>query len=355
MSITIHDWKQRFGWGPRASVAGMLAGALWLGAGTAYAEEPPGLSSATATAEVRKTPASNVGELANGTTGDMKMSELLMMLGVAGLCGGALNYLQRRDARSTTSESRNTDRRTEEPTELSSKEEAKKPYSIVRALMEGVVAAEVVPLFLSLTDSTLLDGALDNKDTELITIVGLSLIAAVYSESFLTRVSSGVLAAQVRLIGQKAEAAALSGADAKKAAEAAAKKVEEEQKENAQRLKKTEDQMVRALRFASGPENQRSRSASDGGGENDKGTSVLSIFSKRSSTSNSWEWTLEEVSDAVIESRQVTTLTPDEQKKLRAQLDDYTKHGLLLLDEDGDELRWSLTLAGFAELGSESA
>lgn len=180
----------------------MLAGALWLGAASVRAEEPT-----SPTAEVGHAPSARAGKPITGTTDDESMRNLLLMLGFAGACGGALSYLQRRDELNNSPVPAKPPAAVDPSKPSPSNAQALKSYSPLRAVLEGIVAAEVVPLFLSVTQSTLLDGALADDYVDMAVLVGLGLVAAVYSQKFLDTIGDLVITQRVKILEHRAQEA----------------------------------------------------------------------------------------------------------------------------------------------------
>jgi|GEM_PF-6801798 len=109
---------------------------------------------------------------------------------VSGIMGGGLAYLHSRE-----DTPRNID---DEGWEGSS-------ASFGTAVLQGVVAALVVPLFLSITGSTLVDEVLSTRTVSAhhFRVVGLCLVAALASRTFLARVGASALGSLKELEGNQ--------------------------------------------------------------------------------------------------------------------------------------------------------
>lgn len=208
---TAHDWKQ--GAWPRrtVSITALLGATLWLGSGPAQAEglaagsgnEAPGETGREAQGSSGKP---NGDEKPSKPDVPIEMRELLFMLAIAGVCGGILSYLKNRDTPEavTSSEPITPGEPAAPPTAAPTNAAPAQPVTAALPIIRGVVAAEVVPLFLKLTDSEILAGTLRGDHLDMAALIGFGLIAAVYSDTFLSNVS---VAAQIKEVDQKARSA----------------------------------------------------------------------------------------------------------------------------------------------------
>lgn len=113
----------------------------------------------------------------------------------AGLLGGWLNYVEseKEDGAATGQEDRG-----KEKGEKQSEEERGKGTSILQSLLAGLVASFMVPLFLNMISSGLLDSIRGKESTggdpmKLFVLAGFCLVAAVYSKTFISNLSARML------------------------------------------------------------------------------------------------------------------------------------------------------------------
>lgn len=252
------------------------------------------------------------------TKGDIpSLIAVLVMLGLAGALGGVLNYLQERWKPVSAPGA------SEVPPPSISPVKGRRTLPL--PVVQGFVAAEIVPLFLSLTDSRLFEKALAGDSLNLAVLLGLGLMTGVYSGSFLDSMRNR-FEAQLKA-NQETVAALQKRTD-----------VLSEKQDESNRI--SQDKLEEIIKDSKPGKSGRSAAAPRKPEDVVLLTFAMSDYDKRTAEGISWD--LRKVG-----------FEPADGPSVRSIVESLTKEGLLGLHEPGSQggqARWSLTTTGKTRL-----